>query len=214
MYSSLCAKRRKRPTAPAWRDEARRAAAHGRTVYGHRPYGADACVHPRSWGWRMRQGRHRQMFGGASGNGGQERRINASVFLARLTAADGAWLDQILPTLQRGVPARTDAVRVEDIVLRHRPGRIGIADAMDATAEMLRPFSVAGATLEHRNQWFIAEEDDDDDVTDAPVARRLADLIKTIDDDLLVNARIIIDASVEDSGAAAIYWAILALSNS
>jgi hypothetical protein len=154
------------------------------------------------------------MFGGASGNGGQERRINASVFLARLTAADGAWLDQILPTLQRGVPARTDAVRVEDLVLRHRPGRIGIADAMDATAEMLRPFSVAGATLEHRNQWFSADEDDDDDDTDAPVARRLADLIKTSDDDLLVNARIIIDASVEDSGAAAIYWAILALSNS
>lgn len=154
------------------------------------------------------------MLGATSGNAAQERRINASVFLARLTAADGAWLDQILPTLQRGVPARTDAVRVEDIVLRHRPGRIGIADAMDATAEMLRPFSVAGATLEHRNQWFIADEDDDDDDTDAPVARRLADLIKTSDDDLLVNARIIIDASVEDSGAAAIYWAILALSNS
>ena len=152
------------------------------------------------------------MFGGTSGNGGQERRINASVFLARLTAADGVWLNQILHALQRGVPARTDAVRVEDIVLRHRPGRIGIADAMDATAEMLRPFSVAGATLEHRNQWFIADEDDDDD-TDTPT-RRLADLIKTSDDDLLVNARVIIDASVEDSGAAAIYWAILALSNS
>ena len=155
------------------------------------------------------------MFGGPSGNGGQERRINASVFLARLTAADGVWLNQILPALQRGVPARTDAVRVEDIVLRHRPGRIGIADAMDATAEMLRPFSVAGATLEHRNQWFIADEDDDDDDSaDTSVTRRLAELIKTSDDDLLVNARIIIDASVEDSGAAAIYWAILALSNS
>ena len=155
------------------------------------------------------------MFSGASGIGGQERRINASVFLARLTAADGVWLNQILPALQRGVPARTDAVRVEDIVLRHRPGRIGIADAMDATAEMLRPFSVAGATLEHRNQWFIADEDDDDDDSaDTSVTRRLAELIKTSDDDLLVNARIIIDASVEDSGAAAIYWAILALSNS
>ncbi|HET9979535.1 MAG TPA: hypothetical protein VFQ32_03775 [Ktedonobacterales bacterium] len=154
------------------------------------------------------------MFGGTSGNGGQERRINASVFLARLTAADGVWLNQILPELQRGVPARTDAVRVEDIVLRHRPGRIGIADAMDATAELLRPFSVAGAALEHRNQWFIADEDDDDDDTVDTHTRRLADLIKTGDDDLLVNARIIIDASVEDSGAAAIYWAILALSNS
>jgi len=154
------------------------------------------------------------MLGATSGNAAQERRINASVFLARLTAADGVWLNQILPMLQRGVHARTDAVRVEDIVLRHRPGRLGIADAMDATAEILRPFSVAGATLEHRSQWFIADEDDDDDDTDElPVARRLADLIKTSDDDLLVSARVVIDASVEDAGAATIYWAILALSN-
>ena len=80
------------------------------------------------------------MLGAASGGNGQERRINASVFLARLTAADGAWLNQILPTLQHGVRARADAVRVEDVVLRHRPGRLGIADAMDATAEILRPF--------------------------------------------------------------------------
>jgi len=46
-----------------------------------------------------------------------------------------------------------------------------------------------------------------------PVARRLAELIKTTDEDLLVNARVVIDASVEDAGAAAIYWAILGLSN-
>lgn len=85
---------------------------------------------------------------------------------------------------------------------------------MDATAEILRPFSVAGATLEHRNQWFIADDDDDEDTDVAPVARRLADLIKSSDDDLLVNARVVIDASVEDSGAASIYWAILALSSS
>ncbi len=154
------------------------------------------------------------MLGAASGGNGQERRINASVFLARLTAADGAWLNQILPTLQHGVRARADAVRVEDVVLRHRPGRLGIADAMDATAEILRPFSTAGATLEHRNQWYIADDDDDDDTDDAPVARRLAELIKSSEDDLLVNARVVIDASAEDAGAAAIYWAILALSNS
>jgi hypothetical protein len=105
-------------------------------------------------------------------------------------------------------------VRVEDVVLRHRPGRLGIADAMDATAEILRPFTTAGATLEHRNQWYIADDDDDDDTDDAPVARRLAELIKSSEDDLLVNARVVIDASAEDAGAAAIYWAILALSNS
>lgn len=154
------------------------------------------------------------MLGAASG-GAQERRINASVFLARLTAADGAWLNQVLPTLQRGVRARMDAVRVEDIVLRHRPGRLGIADALDATAELLRPLAVAGATLENRNEWYLANDDDDDDDTDdLPVARRLAELIKNTDDDLLVNARVVVDAAADDAGAAAIYWAILALSNS
>lgn len=162
----------------------------------------------------MRQGRHRQLLGATSGGGGQERRVNASVYLAHLTAADGVWLNQILPTLQHGVRARADAVRVEDIVLRHRPGRLGIADAMDATAEILRPFTAAGATLEHRNQWYIADDDeDDDDFDDEPVTRRLAELIKTGNDDLLVNARVVIDASAEDAGAAAIYWAVLALTN-
>ena len=152
------------------------------------------------------------MLGATSGSAATERRINASVFLAHLTAADGVWLNQILPALQRGVHARADAVRVEDVVLRHRPGRLGIADAMDATAEILRPFSVAGAALDHRSQWFIAD-DDDDDADELPVARRLAELIKATDEDLLVNARVVIDASVEDAGAAAIYWAILGLSN-
>lgn len=85
---------------------------------------------------------------------------------------------------------------------------------MDATAELLRPFATAGATLEHRNQWFIAEDDDDDDADEAPVARRLTDLIKASEDDLLVNARVAIDAAADDSGAAVIYWAILALTSS
>lgn len=162
----------------------------------------------------MRQGRHRQMLGATSGSSNQERRINASVYLAHLTAADGAWLNQVLPTLQHGIRARADAVRIEDVVLRHRRGRLGIADAMDATAELLRPFATAGATLEHRNQWFIAEDDDDDDADEAPVARRLTDLIKASEDDLLVNARVAIDAAADDSGAAVIYWAILALTSS
>lgn len=162
----------------------------------------------------MRQGRHRQMLGATSGSPNQERRINASVYLAHLTAADGAWLNQVLPTLQHGIRARADAVRIEDVVLRHRRGRLGIADAMDATAELLRPFATAGATLEHRNQWFIAEDDDDDDADEAPVARRLTDLIKASEDDLLVNARVAIDAAADDSGAAVIYWAILALTSS
>lgn len=172
-------------------------------------------VHPGAWGWRMRQGRHRQIPG-ASNSIGQERRINVSAYLARMTAADGAWLNQVLPALQHGVRARADAVRVEDVVLRHRRGRLGIADAMDATAELLRPLAVAGATLENRNEWYIADDDDDDDdeSDETPIARRLAEIIKSSDEDLLVNMRIVIDAAADDSGAAAIYWAILALSNS
>jgi uncharacterized protein (DUF2267 family) len=154
------------------------------------------------------------MVGATSGGSNQERRINASVYLAHLTAADGVWLNKILPTLQHGIRARADAVRIEDVVLRHRRGRLGIADAMDATAELLRPFATAGATLEHRNEWFVAEDDDDDDADEAPVARRLTELIKASEDDLLVNARVAINAAADDSGAAVIYWAILALTSS
>jgi hypothetical protein len=152
---------------------------------------------------------------GASANSGmQERRINVSAYLAHMTAADGAWLNQILPALQHGVRARADAVHVDDVVLRHRRGRLGIADAMDATAELLRPLAVAGATLEPRGQWYIAEDDDDDaDTDETPMARRLADIIRNSDDALLVNVRITIDASADDAGAAAIYWAVLALSS-
>jgi hypothetical protein len=162
----------------------------------------------------MRQGRHRQTPG-SSGQTVQERRISTSVYLSRLTAADGAWLGQILPGLQGGARAQVDAVRVMDVVLRHRPGRLGIADAMDATAELLRPLAVAGATVEHRNEWYVADDDDDDDEQDELlVVRRLAELIKTSEEDLLVSARVVIDASAQDAGAASIYWAILALSGS
>ncbi len=99
---------------------------------------------------------------------------------------------------------------MEDVVLRHRPGRLGIADAMDATAELLEPFSLAGATLERRSEWYIADEDDEDDeeLFDSEHRSRLDEVPEQ---DLLVSVRVIIDADAEDAGAAALYWAVLAL---
>src|SRR5579871_2169268 len=92
-----------------------------------------------------------------------ERRVRTSVFLPRLTVADGVWLGRTLPSLQRNARPEPQAVRVEDVALRYRSGRLGIADALDATSTLLEPFAAAGATLEHRGEWYIADEDDDDD---------------------------------------------------
>lgn len=119
--------------------------------------------------------------------------------------ADGEWLARVLPVLQGQARPAADAVQVEDIVLRHRPGRLGIADALDATATLLDPFAAAGATLERRNEWYI---DDDEDEDENP--RRT--LFGDDEPDLLVSARLIVDAAADDAGAAALYWAALALS--
>src|SRR5579863_10031598 len=92
-----------------------------------------------------------------------ERRVHTSIFLPRLTVADGEWLAQVLPALQRNARPEPQSVRVEDISLRYRSGRLGIADALDATSTLLEPFARAGAALEHRNEWYIADEDDEDE---------------------------------------------------
>lgn len=132
--------------------------------------------------------------------------MRGRVLLKRLTVADGEWLARVLPTLQGRARPAVDAVRVEDVVLRHRPGRLGIADALDATATLLEPFAAAGATLERRNEWYI---DDDDDEDESP--RR--SLFGDDEPDLIVSVRVIVDAAADDAGAAALYWAALALSS-
>lgn len=137
------------------------------------------------------------------------RRVQATVFLPRLTAADGEWLARVLPTLQRRARPEPQAVRVEDVALRYRSGRLGIADALDATAALLEPFATAGAAVEKRGEWYICDEEDDDDElfdTDRPLR-----LEAVPDEDLLVSARVCVDASADDPGAAALYWAALAL---
>lgn len=139
-----------------------------------------------------------------------ERRLQLSVSLKQLTVVDGLWLERALPGLMRRTRPQSGAVRVEDIVLRYRPGRLGVADALDATASLLEPFAAAGAELESRNEWYVADEDDEDDeeLFDSDQHIRLDD---APEQNLLVSARVVVDAAAEDAGAAALYWAALAL---
>jgi len=150
-----------------------------------------------------------------------ERRVKARLKLSGLTPADGQWLAQTLPALQQRARPRPDAVRIEDVVLHHRSGRLGIADALDATADLLEPFAAAGAVVEHRNEWYIDdEEENDEDEQDAAdsssASRAMAKLLKQLaegEPDLVVSVRMIVDAEGDDAGAASIYWAGLALAN-
>ncbi|HLZ23076.1 MAG TPA: hypothetical protein VKQ30_13225 [Ktedonobacterales bacterium] len=138
--------------------------------------------------------------------------MRATLFLPRLTVDDGAWLACTLPALQHHARPEPLAVRVEDISLRYRSGRLGIADALDATASLLQAFVAAGASLERRGEWYIADddEDDDDELFDPD---RPAGLRHAPEHDLLVSARVMVDAAGDDAGAAALYWAVLALAS-
>ena len=107
--------------------------------------------------------RYSRTFANGTRQDEAERRVRTSVFLPRLTVADGVWLGRTLPSLQRNARPEPQAVRVEDVALRYRSGRLGIADALDATSTLLAPFAAAGATLEHRGEWYIADDDEDDD---------------------------------------------------
>lgn len=141
-----------------------------------------------------------------------ERRVRDSIFLPRLTVADGQWLARVLPRLQQRAHPEPGAVRVEDVALRYRSGRLGIADALDATAELLQAFSAAGADLERRGEWYISDDDEDEDDEDED-DERPARLSDEPDHDLLVSARIVVDAAADDAGAAALHWVALALAS-
>ncbi len=141
-----------------------------------------------------------------------ERRVRTSIYLPHLTVADGEWLAKTLPVLQRNARPEPQAVRVEDVALRYRSGRLGIADALDATAALLAPLATAGATIEHRGEWYISDDDDEDhsDLFETEQPTRLADMPR---EDLLVSARFVVDAAATDAGAAALYWAVLGLTS-
>ncbi|GAC1452946.1 MAG: hypothetical protein PVSMB4_13590 [Ktedonobacterales bacterium] len=139
---------------------------------------------------------------------GGERRVHDTVYLTHLTVADGEWLGRVLPTLLRNKHPEPGAVRIEDVALRYRSGRLGIADALDATAELLLPFAAAGADLERRAEWYICDEEDEDDEDEHP-----AHLSEAPDQDLLVSARFVVDAPADDAGSAALHWAVLGLAS-
>ena len=165
------------------------------------------------------------------------RRIQTSLLLTRLTVGDGQWLAQTLPALQGRARPAPGAVRLEHIALRYRSGRLGIADALDATEALLHPFAAAGAQVERRHEWYIADDDDDDDDDSEhddvgqqftgplgpPPTWWISQIrqagISPVDprskpaepEDLLVTVRAQVDASAEDAGAAALYWALLGL---
>jgi hypothetical protein len=145
----------------------------------------------------------------------EERRVRDSIFLPRLTVGDGEWLRKVLPHLQGRAHAAAGAVRVEDIALRYRSGRLGVADALDATAELLAAWAAAGADLDRRSEWSVADDDDedDDDVDDDDEEEQQpARLEDEPDEDLLVSLRVVVDAAADDAGSAALHWAALALS--
>jgi hypothetical protein len=139
-----------------------------------------------------------------------EPRVHATVFLRKVTVSNGAWLARTLPKMQQRSRPEPGAVRVQDIALRYRSGRVGIADALDAAAAVLTPLAAAGAELDRRNDWYICDEDEDDEDDDEDEERptRLSDEPK---EDLLVSCRLLVNAAADDVGAAALHWIALAL---
>jgi hypothetical protein len=143
--------------------------------------------------------------------GAEERRVRDTIFLPRLTVTDGAWLRRVLPHLQGRSHAAVGAVRVEDVALRYRSGRLGVADALDATADLLTPWAEAGADLDRRNDWAVTDDDEDDE-DDDDEEEQPARLEDEPDEDLLVSLRVVVDAAADDAGSAALHWVALALS--
>ncbi len=141
-----------------------------------------------------------------------ERRVRTSIYLPHLTVADGEWLAKTLPALQRNARPEPQAVQIEDVALRYRSGRLGIADALDATAALLAPLATAGASIEHRGEWYISDDNDDDrsELFETEQPTPLSDMPR---EDLLVSARFVVDAAATDAGAAALYWAVLGLTS-
>lgn len=152
--------------------------------------------------------RNTHQHSSSAGNG--EPRVQATVFLRKVTVANGAWLARTLPGLQHRAHPQPGAVRVQDIALRYRSGRVGIADALDAAAELLTPLAAAGAELDRRNDWYICDEDEEDD-EDEDEDERPTRLSEEPSEDLLVSARVLVNAAADDLGSAALYWAMLAL---
>ncbi|HEX8983239.1 MAG TPA: hypothetical protein VF792_10745 [Ktedonobacterales bacterium] len=156
-------------------------------------------------------------------NSHQQRRIQETVTLSGLTIAEGEWLMSITPGLLGEGRATPDAVSVRGIALRYRPGKLGIADALDATEELFAPLAAGGATIEPRHRWDIVDDEDEGlllttngsprSFAEAMRLRQLRAKGLPDDVDLSVDAVIVVDASADDTAAATLFWLALALPN-
>ncbi len=151
------------------------------------------------------------------------RRIQETVTLSGLTIGEGEWLARHTPTLVGSSQAGQDAICVRDIALRYRPGRLGIADALDATEEIFAPLAAGRAKVEPRPRWEIVGDCDGGLAMTAngsprsfAEAMRLHQLrAKRMPDhvDPSVDAVLVVDAAADDLAAAALFWLALALPN-
>ena len=158
---------------------------------------------------------------GSRGQASRPRRITQDLVLERLTLADSDWLLRTSASMMKLEPAVRDAVLVRRIAFRYRPGKMGIADALDAVDDLFSPFAALGATIESRDDWEIVDEEAEAGALAAlgPSAsfteamrgallrqRRLADGV-----DLAVDAVVSFDAEASDLAAAALHWLTLGL---
>ncbi len=158
---------------------------------------------------------------GSRGQATRQRRITQDLVLERLTLADSDWLLRTSASMMKLEPAVRDAVLVRRIAFRYRPGKMGIADALDAVDDLFAPFAALGATIESRDDWEIVDEEAEAGALAAlgPSAsfteamrgallrqRRLADGI-----DIAVDAVVSFDAEASDLAAAALHWLTLGL---
>lgn len=141
-----------------------------------------------------------------------EHRVSVSLPL-QLTVSDGEWLGRTLSATLGRVRAQVDTVVVKDVTLRYRPGRLGVADAMDAAAQVLAPLSAAGASVEPRDDWYLADEDEEEDDGEAVASKAQAWHKQYPDEDLILRARVDFNAPAEDVGAAILYWVLRSLGN-
>lgn len=151
----------------------------------------------------------------------RQRRITQDLILDRLTLEDSDWLLRTSAKMMALQPATRDAVLVRKIAFRYRPGKMGIADALDAVEDLFAPFAALGATIEPRDDWEIVDEEAEADALASlgPTAsfadamrrtmlrqRRLVDGV-----DLAVEAIVTFDAEASDLAAAALHWLALGL---
>ncbi|HEX9038225.1 MAG TPA: hypothetical protein VF808_14680 [Ktedonobacterales bacterium] len=151
----------------------------------------------------------------------RQRRITQDLVLDRLTLVDSEWLARASAGMMKIEPAANDAVHVRKIAFRYRPGKMGIADALDAVEDLFGPFAALGAAIEARDDWEIVDEDMEvgalstlgpstsfaDAMRGAMLRqRRLPDGV-----DLAVDAVVTFDAEVSDLGAGALHWLTLGL---